>query len=139
MSKPPCSYFAIAEVGLLMTSRCTFFKVGFGEPHQFETASKSTDWPGVRAVILKGPVPTARSGLVHQLSKSCLTVFWSTMAPVAPESVMAETNQPAGALNLTWTVLSSGALNPDRVTDGSFFSSSAWRAAPVTVFLATLL
>src|SRR5919201_4942030 len=104
MSKPPCSYFAIADWALLITSRWTFFSVGLGDPHQLDTASKSTDWPLTSAVILKGPVPTASSGFLHQLSKSCLTVFWSTMAPVVPARVIAVINQPAGALSLATTV-----------------------------------
>src|SRR6202171_5572348 len=84
------------EASLTETSRWTFVTVGFGEPHQLSTAAKSTDCFGTRAVILYGPVPIAVAGLVHQLSKSCLTAFWSTIHPVDPPRAMAVMNQPAG-------------------------------------------
>src|SRR5437879_11928301 len=114
-----------------MTSMWIFCRVGFGEPHQLETAAKSTDCLGTRLVILNGPVPIAVAGFVHQLSKSCLTAFTSTISPVEPDRAMAGRNQPAGADILTRTVLASGAVSPVRVTEGAVFSSRASSEAPV--------
>src|SRR5437667_593119 len=116
----------------------TVFTVGFGLPYQLSTASNSTDCFGVYETILYGPVPIAVSGLVHQLSKSFLTAFWSTTCPVTPAIAAALMNQPAGCESLTWTVDGSGAVRPVRVTDGSFFSSSASSAAPLALFFATV-
>src|SRR5450759_1109071 len=127
------------DASLTETSRCTLVSVGFGEPHQLGTAAKSTDCLGTRAVILYGPVPMAVAGLVHQLSKSCLTAFWSTMSPVDPARAIAVRNHPAGLASLTCTVLASGAVRPFRVTDGSFFSSRVSRAAPLAVLVDTVL
>src|ERR1700680_398824 len=120
-------------------SRWTLVRVGFGEPHQLGTAAKSTDCLGTRAVILYGPVPMAVAGLVHQLSKSCLTAFWSTIQPGRPPTAMAVRNQPAGLASLTCTVVASGAVRPLSVTDGSFFSSRASRAEPLAVLVETVL
>src|SRR5450759_4158423 len=127
------------DASLTETSRCTLVSVGFGEPHQLGTAAKSTDCLGTRAVILYGPVPMAVAGLVHQLSKSCLTAFWSTIHPVVPPNARAVIIQPAGVASFTLTVYGSGAVRPFRVTDGSFFSSRASRAAPLAVLLETVL
>src|ERR1700693_5737368 len=110
------------DASVTEASRWTLVRVGFGEPHQLGTAAKSIDCLGTRPVILKGPVPMAVSGFVHQLSKSCLTTFWSKIQPVDPARAMAVRNQPAGVAILTFTVESSGAVRPLRVTDGSFFS-----------------
>src|SRR5215471_19260124 len=107
-----------------MMSRWTFFTVGLGEPHQFDTAWKSTDCPGERALILYEPVPTAVSGLVHQFWGSFETTFWSTIIPVVASSAMALRNQPAGEASLATTVVSSGAVRPGMVTDGSFLARS---------------
>src|SRR5215467_12689323 len=107
-----------------MMSRWTFLTVVFGEPHQFCTAVKSTDWPGVRALILYGPVPTAVAGFVHQFWGSFETTAWSTSMPVVDSRVTAARNQPAGWPSLTTTVVGSGAVRPDIVTDGSFLASS---------------
>src|SRR6202140_4873738 len=123
------------EASLTETSRCTLVTVGFGEPHQLSTDAKSTDCLGTRAVILYGPVPMAVAGLVHQLSKSCLTAFWSTIQPVLPPNAMAVMNQPAGVASLTCTVVASGAVRPLSVTDGSFFSSRASRPEPLAVLV----
>src|SRR5450759_4377468 len=127
------------EASVTETSRWTLVSVGFGEPHQLGTAAKSTDCFGTRAVILNGPVPMAVAGLVHQLSKSCLTVFWSTMSPVVPARAMAVRNQPAELASFTLTVLASGAVRPAKVTDGSFLSSRASRAAPLALLVETVL
>src|SRR5215467_13640010 len=108
-----------------MMSRCTVFTVGLGVPHQFDTAWKSTDWPGDRALILYAPVPIAVSGLVHQFCGSFETTFWSTIMPVVASSAIALRNQPAGEASLATTVVSSGADRPDMVTDGSFLASRA--------------
>src|ERR1700680_2536801 len=105
------------EASLTETSRCTLVSVGLGEPHQFGTAAKSTDCLGTRAVILYGPVPMAVAGFVHQLSKSCLTAFWSTIHPVLPPHAMAGMNQPAGGARFPLAGFWSGAVRPVMVTD----------------------
>ena len=51
-----------------MTSTCTCVSVPVVTPYQPVTGSKSMVWPGVRAVIRKGPLPTSVSGLVDHAS-----------------------------------------------------------------------
>src|SRR5260221_13831124 len=139
MTYPPCSHFWIADEASLMLSMWIDFRVGFGGPHQLLTAAKSTDCFATRPVILNGPVPIAVAAFVHQLSKSCLTAFWSTSIPVESVSEMAARNQPAGNASWTFTVKPvgpSGAVSPDMLTDASLFSSSVSRAAPTAVVLA---
>src|SRR5712692_4678645 len=122
-------------------SMCTLARVGLGEPHQLGTATKSSLCFAMREVILKGPVPTAVAGFDHQLSKSCLTAFWSTIMPVESVSAMAESHQPAGALSVACTVYPvapSGAVRPDMVTDGSLASSFVSSAAPTAFWVETV-
>src|SRR6266496_1170459 len=122
MSYLPCSYAVSRAPASLTMSRWMFLRVGLGEPHQLGTAAKSTDWPGVRALILKAPVPIAVSGVAHQLTGSFWTAFWSTIMPVLADREMALRNQPAGADSFTCTVDGSGADRPDIITVGSFFA-----------------
>ena len=117
---------------------CTVLSVGFGLPHQPATAAKSYDFSGVCAASLNAPVPTSVSVFFHQLSKSALTTFWSTIMPATDGCAMAEGNHPAAPESLTTTVWSSSAVKPDSVTEGSCLSSRAWSAAPATRLVETL-
>src|SRR6266550_1977305 len=130
MSNEPCRYLASAASGSVMTSTWILLRVGFGRPHQFGIAAKSSDWLAARADILKAPVPTRVSGLLHQPSKLVLTTCRSTIMPAAEGCAIADSNHPAALVSLTTTVESSGAVRPDMVTAGSLFSSSASSAAP---------
>ncbi len=114
-------------------------RVGFGLPHQLLTAAKSYDWSRVCAASLNAPVPISVAGFFHQLSKSFLTTFWSTIMPATAGWAIAAPNQPAAPVSLTSTEWSSGAVSPDMVTEGSFLSSSASSDAPVAWLVATRL
>ena len=62
-----------------MTSTWTRVSAPVLPPYQPVTGSKSIDWPGVRAVIRNGPLPTSVSGLLnHAFSPADVMTFWST-------------------------------------------------------------
>src|ERR1700694_1470375 len=104
MSSVPVWCWARAAAGLAMISTCTPVSVGLGLPHHAGTATKSNHWLAARADILKAPVPTSVSGLLHQFSKSAFTTFWSTIELATEACAMADSNHPAALLNLTITV-----------------------------------
>src|SRR5512135_822800 len=64
----PDSYCATWAVVSATTSTCTLVSAPVLPPYQPVTGAKSIDRPGVRAVILKGPLPIRVSGLANHES-----------------------------------------------------------------------
>ena len=68
-----------------------FLRAPVEPPHQLATGWKAIDALAVRSVILKGPAPTAVSGLVHQESSPpAVMAFWLTMAAVQMASSLSQ-------------------------------------------------
>ena len=86
-SKPPASYFLTWDAWSRPISTLMFLRAPVAPPHQLATGWKAIEAFGVRSVILKGPAPTAVSGLPHQLSSPpCVMAFSLTTAAVQSAS-----------------------------------------------------